>query len=250
MKSYLDLPSRTLKKRTHGINSIHDVRLTTSELKNILDDHSDFLDIAKLGVGTAMVVPRLKEKIDIYQQHDVEVYFGGTLFEKFYYQNRLEDYKRFMDDNNISLVEISNGTIELDLESRIKTIRDFKNNFDVLSEVGTKDADEIMAPSVWLKEINALIDEGCRYVITEGRNSGTAGIYRKGGEIRTGLVDDIINSIDTKKLIFEAPTAESQMYFINKVGVNVNLGNINPLDLLLLEAQRVGLRSETFYIEE
>ena len=106
-----------------------------------------------------------------------------------------------------------------------------------------------MAPSTWLSEIQQLLDVGCQYVITEGRNSGTAGIYRGSGEIRTGLVADIIKNIDSKKIIFEAPTAASQMFFINAVGVNVNLGNVNPLDLLLLEAQRVGLRSETFYIK-
>ena len=249
MNTYLDLPQRTKKSRSYGINSIHDVKLTTGELRNILEDHSQYMDVAKLGVGTALVVPKLKEKIELYQQHDVEVYFGGTLFEKFYHQNRLDDYKRLLNDFNVNLLEVSCGTIDLTIEERIRIIEDFKKDFNVLSEVGSKDSEAVMAPSTWLTEIQQLLDVGCQYVITEGRNSGTAGIYRGSGEIRTGLVADIIKNVDAKKIIFEAPTAASQMFFINAVGVNVNLGNVNPLDLLLLEAQRVGLRSETFYIK-
>lgn len=250
MNKYLDLPKRTKKNRTYGVNSIHDVKLTTGELKNILEDHSDLIDIAKLGVGTALVIPKLKEKIDLYQSHDIEVYFGGTLFEKFYYANKMDNYKRLMDDFNVKMVEVSTGTIDITLEDRIKVIEDLKNNFRVLSEVGTKDSEEVMAPSVWLSEMSQLLDVGCEYVITEGRNSGTAGVYRANGEIRTGLVQDLISNLDSKKIIFEAPTGGSQMYFINQVGVNVNLGNVNPYDVLLLEAQRVGLRSETFFIDK
>jgi phosphosulfolactate synthase len=249
MNTYLDLPERTKKNRSYGINSIHDVKLTTGELRNVLEDHSEYMDVAKLGVGTALVVPKLKEKIALYQEHNVEVYFGGTLFEKFYHQNRLDDYKRLLNDFNVNLLEVSCGTIDLSIEERIRVIEDFKKDFNVLSEVGSKDSEAVMAPSTWLSEIQQLLDVGCQYVITEGRNSGTAGIYRGSGEIRTGLVADIIKNIDSKKIIFEAPTAASQMFFINAVGVNVNLGNVNPLDLLLLEAQRVGLRSETFYIK-
>lgn len=249
MDTYLDLPRRTTKNRSYGINSIHDVKLTTGELRNILQDHSEFMDVAKLGVGTALVVPKLKEKISLYQEHDVQVYFGGTLFEKFYHQNKLENYKRLLNDFNVNMLEVSCGTIDLTIEERVELIEDFKKDFKVLSEVGSKDSEAVMAPSVWLDEINQLLNVGCEYVITEGRNSGTAGIYRGSGEIRTGLVADIISQVDYKKIIFEAPTASSQMFFINAVGVNVNLGNVNPLDLLLLEAQRVGLRSETFFIK-
>lgn len=248
INSYLQLPERTKKNRSYGINSIHDVKLTTGELKNILEDHSDLIDIAKLGVGTALVVPKLQEKIKLYQDANIDVYFGGTLFEKFYHAGALDKYKQFMDDFNIGMVEVSTGTIELSLEQRLEVIEDFKKSFTVLAEVGTKDSEAVMPPSVWLHEMKTLLEAGCKYVITEGRNSGTAGIYRSSGEIRTGLVQDLISNIDQNKIIFEAPTASSQMYFINQAGTNVNLGNVNPYDLLLLEAQRVGLRSETFFI--
>ena len=249
MNNYLNLPTRVPKPRKIGLTSIHDVSLTCDQLSSILEDHGEFIDIAKFGVGTAYVTPKLREKVELYKKYNVDVYFGGTLFEKFYYQNAIQDYIKFMKEHEVNMVEVSTGTISLDLKDRLTLVREFVDmGFTVLGEVGTKDANEVMAPSVWFKEINALMEAGCLYVITEGRNSGTAGVFRPSGELRTGLIDDIILNCDVERLIFEAPVPKAQMYFINKVGCNVNLGNINPNDLLLLETQRLGLRSETFYL--
>ena len=248
-KNILDLPARTAKPRTYGITSIHDVRLNTTELAGILKDYESILDIVKFGVGTAYVTPNLERKIELYKASNVQIYFGGTLFEKFYHQNKIPEYIKFMKSCGVSMVEVSTGTIELELNERIRLVKLFRDKgFTVLSEVGTKDADTIMPPSKWIEEIEKLLEAGSEYVITEGRNSGTAGVYRPSGEIRTGLVEDIIHIINPKKLIFEAPSPKAQMYFINHVGSNVNLGNVNPYDLILLESQRVGLRNETFFI--
>jgi phosphosulfolactate synthase len=38
------------------------------------------------------------------------------------------------------------------------------------------------------------------------------------------------------------------MYFINRIGPDVNLGNVAVHGLLVLEAQRRGLRYETFQL--
>ncbi len=245
----LDLPQRTQKPRKNGITAVHDVRLTTKQLEDILTEHGEFIDVAKLGVGAAYVTPNLKGKIELYKSIGAAVYFGGTLFEKFYYQKKLDAYKEYMRSYGIRVMEISTGTIDIPLETRIALIEECKGEFEVLAEVGTKDADAIMAPSKWLEEITSLLEAGASYVITEGRNSGTAGIYRPSGEVRTGLVADIISHTPVDRIIFEAPNSSSQMFFINQVGANVNLGNVNPNDVLLLEAQRQGLRSETFYLK-
>ncbi len=245
----LILPSRTEKPRKNGITSVHDVMLTRSQLNAILKDHHDFLDVAKLGVGSAYITPFLSEKIKLYQAHEIEVYFGGTLFEKFYYQDKLGGYLEFIDAHNINTLEISCGTTEIDLKKRVELVKRLSDKYSVLSEVGSKDTDKIMPPSQWIDELNTLLEAGSKYVITEGRNSGTAGVYRTSGELRTGLVADIIAQVSVDKIIFEAPTSKSQMFFINQVGSNVNLGNVNPNDLLLLESQRRGLRSETFFLD-
>jgi len=246
----LDVPDRILKPRKSGITSIMDVGVSHGELSMILDDYSDYVDIAKLGIGSGAVTPNLKEKISLYHDYDVKVYFGGTLFELFYHQKRLPIFKDIIKKYEIDFVEISNGTIDITLEERCELISYFKeNDIEVICEVGSKDKDKTMPPSEWIKEIESLLNKGAKYVITEGRNSGTAGIYRNSGEIRTDLLDDIIQKINPENIIVEAPTNSSQMYLINLIGCNVNLGNIDPYDLLLLESQRLGLRSETFKTE-
>jgi phosphosulfolactate synthase len=245
----LNTPRRTNKPRENGLTSIHDIGLTTRVLEMILKDYSEYLDIAKLGVGTAAISPNLEEKISLYQNFGVKVYFGGTLFEKFCYQDKLKELKGILSELSIDYVEISAGTIDLTLSTRKSLVSYFKESgLDVLCEVGSKDKEKVMPPRQWIEEIQSLLESGAKYIITEGRNSGTVGIFRPSGELRTGLVDDIVYNIDSSKLIFEAPTNTSQMFLINLIGSNVNLGNVNPNDLLLLEAQRLGLRSETFMI--
>lgn len=243
----LNLPVREVKDREFGITSINDTRTTLAELSNILSDYSSFIDIAKIGIGVAYVLPKLKEKVELYKEYNVDVYFGGTLFEKYYYQDKLNEYLRFLDKFDIGTIEVSTGTIDIPLEDRLKLVKRLKANFKVICEVGSKDPDNIMPPSQWNEEIKELLNEGARFIITEGRDSGTSGIYRPSGELRTGLISDIIKNTDVNKIIFEAPSNKLQMHFINLVGANVNLGNINPNDVIVLETQRLGLRSETFY---
>ena len=244
----LDLPSRHVKPRQSGITSIHDTFLTCDQLASILTDYSEYIDIAKFGVGSAYCTRRLQEKIELYKTFDVEPYFGGTLFEKFYSNDQLEDYLSYLKNNQVNTLEISCGTIDIPLEERCSIVKELKNDFHILAEVGSKDKEYVMAPSIWIEEINLLIDAGATYAITEGRDSGTAGLYRESGELREGLFQDIRAYCPIDKVIFEAPTDQSQMYFINKIGPNVNLGNVNPTFVLLLETQRVGLRSETFMV--
>lgn len=242
----LQLPIRTEKPRSTGLTSLHDVNCSVGELRHILDDFHSFIDYAKLGVGTAYVMPNVQKKVELYHSMDVKVYLGGTLFEKFFGQGKVEDYMAFVRDLGVRTVEISAGSIDISLEERVRLIERFAGEVEVLSEVGSKDAEKIMPPSQWIHEIKSLRAAGSSYVITEGRNSGTAGVYRQSGEIRTGLVADIIKEVGADWLIFEAPTPKAQMFFINQVGANVNLGNIPPHGVLILEAQRQGLRKETF----
>lgn len=245
---YLDLPKRYNKPRENGLTSIHDVSLSLGDLNNYLDTFSNFIDISKLGIGTAFITPKLEEKIKLYKKFNIKVCFGGTLFEKFYKQNKIELYKKFLKEKNINLVEISTGTIDINLKERLKIVESFAKEFEVFAEIGSKDNNKIMPPSEWNYEIISLLNSGASKIIAEGRISGSAGIYRNNGELRDGLIHDMLNNVDHNKIIFEAPNPKSQMIFINKFGSNVNLGNIIPNQVLELETQRMGLRSETFNI--
>lgn len=247
----LRLPNRSSKPRRKGITSIHDVGIPFNELEGILKSYEAFLDIAKFGVGSAYVEPRLKDKIELYKRFNVKPYFGGTLFEKFYFENKIELYLEFLLENSISIIEISTGTIDIDLSERLDLTRKFKENkFEVIAEVGSKDGEKVMTPKEWIHEIKELLNAGCEYVITEGRNSESSGIFHPSGALRKDLISEIAEEIPTDRLIFEAPSNRTQMYFIKTLGSEVNFGNVNPRDLLLLESQRNGLRSETFFIED
>ena len=239
--SQLLLPPRTNKPRSHGITAVTDLGTPVRALRELLEDFHPFIDIAKFGVGSAYVMPRLDEKLAVYREFGVIPYFGGTLFEKFYYQNNVSGYARYCRQHRVDWIEISNGTIDLSLSDRLDLVETLKGDFRILAEVGCKDTDRVMAPSEWIHELQALLEAGANYVITEGRDSATAGIYRASGEIRQGLLSDIIKTVDSTKVIFEAPNPANQMYFINL------LGNVALKDLLLLETQRCALRYETFY---
>lgn len=245
------LPPRSTKPRGTGLTAITDVGLPCGELETLLADYADFLDVAKLGVGSAAITPRLADKLELYRDNHVATCCGGTLFEKFYWQGALSDYSAFLREHQISWVEVSSGTVDIRLSERIEIVERFcSEGFVVVGEVGFKDAKRLMPPSQWIEELQKLLDAGCRYVITEGRDSGTAGVYRPDGELRRELLEEIIAAVDTDRIIFEAPRGKAQMFFINTIGPDVNLGNVPARDLLLLESQRRGLRNETFFLAD
>lgn len=247
---FLDLPKRTSGQRTYGLTSIADFGSPIGELKSILADYSSMIDIAKLGIGTAYVTPNIKEKIKLYKEYQIIPYCGGTLFEKCYFQNKIPQYIQFLKGLGIEWIEVSNGTLDIPLNERLSLILKLKEDFHVISEVGSKDCEKEISIAEWKSEIALLLDAGCQYVITEGRDSGTSGIYQKDGEVKSELIQEMMMDLDHKRIIFEAPTAKHQMYFIKQFGANVNLGNVKIQDVVVLEAQRQGLRSETFFMED
>lgn len=247
---YLALPKRTAGNREFGLTSIIDLGISVGELKSILHDYHPFIDIAKLGIGSAYITPNLETKIQLYKEYGIKVYCGGTLFEKSYMQNKVDEYLKWLKALGIQWVEVSNGTFHISLEERCEIISKARKDFHVLAEVGSKDTDEDMSISEWKEEMVQLLEAGSAYVITEGRDSGTSGIYQKNGKVKANLISELISGLDVKKIIFEAPTSKQQMFFINEIGTNVNLGNVKIQDVLQLEVQRYGLRSETFYLEE
>src|SRR3954453_13554187 len=173
---FLTLPERTSGNRTFGLTSVIDFGTPIGELKNILADYSDFIDIAKIGIGSAYVTPNLREKVNLYKEHQIKPYCGGTLFEKCYYQNKIPEYLAYLNSVGIEWLEISNGTLDIPLQERLDLISQIKNDFHVIAEVGSKDSSIEMSITDWKKEMEQLLNAGCEYVITEGRDSGTSGI--------------------------------------------------------------------------
>jgi phosphosulfolactate synthase len=242
----LSLPFRSPKPRARGRTNVLDKGIPRGQLDDELQTSGPYIDLAKLGWGTGLVTPELAEKIEVYRRHEIDVCLGGTLFELCYLHNQLDRYEAFVAELGLPVVEISNGTLEIDEKTKLALIKRFAANYRVVSEVGSKDADAIVSPARWVGEIAGELEAGADSVILEGRESGSAGMYRGSGEIRMGLIQEILDAgISAERLIFEAPQKHQQVWLIDKIGSEVNLANIPFADVLSLETLRLGLRADT-----
>ena len=219
--------------------------LSVAEVDGLMEVAGDSVDIVKLGWGTALVTGNLKEKLARYARHDVPVVLGGTLTEIAIRQGRIDGLVAWLRELELRHVEISDGTIAIEPEVKRELIRRLSREFVVFAEVGSKDADFIMPPYIWVEQIERDLDAGAWKVIAESRESGTAGIYRANGEVRTGLIEEIVHAVDPARLIFDAPQQRQQVWLLQYFGTECSLGNIAPHDVLSLETLRLGLRSDT-----
>ena len=216
-----------------------------AEVDGLLEVIGPSVDVVKLGWGTAVVSANLGPKLERYAAHGIPVVLGGTLTEIAIRQGRVEGLIAWLRELGLRHVEISDGTITLPAEVKRDLIQRLAKEFTVFAEVGSKDADFIMAPYIWVEQIERDLEAGAWKVIAEARESGTAGIYRANGEVRTGLIDEIAHAIDPARLIFDAPLQQQQVWLLKRFGTECNLGNIAPADVLSLETLRLGLRSDT-----
>jgi phosphosulfolactate synthase len=245
MPPFLDLPQRSGKPRERGITHVIDRGLSVAEVGQLIEVAGDAVDLVKLGWGTAVVTANLGPKLAAYKSHGIPVVLGGTLTELAIAQDRVEQLIAWLHELGLEHVEISDGTIELPHERKLELIERLAGEFTVLSEVGSKDEARIMAPYIWVQQIESELAAGAWKVIAEARESGTAGIFRADGEPRTGLIDEVVHAVPFERLLFEAPRKAQQVWFLRHFGLDVNLGNIAPQDVLSLETLRLGLRADT-----
>jgi phosphosulfolactate synthase len=244
--SFLELPRRSEKPREHGITHVLDRGLSLAEVDGLVEVAGDYVDLVKLGWGTALATKNLEAKLERYRAHGIPVVLGGSLTELAIAQGKLDLLVAWAKELGLGHFEISDGTIVLEPERKIELIRRLASDFTVLSEVGSKDdTGAITPPYLWVEQMLAELDAGAWKVIAEGRESGTAGIFRPSGEVREGLIDEIVHGVDPNRILFDAPRKEQQVWFVKRFGADVNLGNIAPPDVLPLETLRLGLRSDT-----
>lgn len=241
-----NIPERTQKPRENGLTMVMDKGLSVREVEDFLEVAGPHTDIVKLGWSTSYVTPNLERKLKVYRDAGIPVYFGGTLFEAFIIRNQFDDYRRILDQYGMELAEVSDGSIEIGHEEKCEYISKLSKQVTVISEVGSKDAAKILAPYKWINLMKAEIEAGAWKVIAEARESGNVGIFRDSGEVRQGLIDEILTQIPAETIIWEAPQKAQQVWFIKLIGSNINLGNIAPSDVIPVETLRLGLRSDTF----
>ncbi|GEO04883.1 phosphosulfolactate synthase [Adhaeribacter aerolatus] len=240
------LPERDAKPREKGYTMAMDKGLSIREVEDFIEVAGEYVDIVKLGWSTSYVVPNLQGKLDVYKAAGIPVYFGGTLFEAFIIRNKFDEYRRILDKYELQYAEVSDGSIELPHEDKCNYIRTLAEQVTVLSEVGSKDDQKIIPPYKWISLMQAELDAGAWKVIGEAREGGNVGLFRSTGEVRSGLVEEILTKIPFEKIIWEAPQKEQQVWFVKLLGANVNLGNISPKEVVPLETIRLGLRGDTF----
>ncbi len=241
------VPNRARKPRQRGLTMMMDKGLSTRQAEDFVDASGELTDLVKLGFGTSYVTKKLKTKIKIYQEANIKVYLGGTLFEAFLIRNKLDEYKKLMNELGIDTVEVSDGSITIPHGKKCKIIRDFAKDFTVLSEVGSKEEGIFISPAKWISMMSKEIAAGSWKVIAEARESGTVGIYRPNGTAHTVLINKILSKVKKDDILWEAPQKAQQVWFIKLLGANVNLGNIAHNEMIPLETLRLGLRGDTFF---
>lgn len=241
------IPDRTVKPRLDGMTMVMDKGLSTREAEDFLSMCAAHTDLIKLGWATSYVSPNLVQKLAIYREAGIPCYFGGTLFEVFIARNMFDEYRKVLQQYRMEFVEVSDGSLEIPHDKKCEYIAELSKDFKVLSEVGSKDAEKIIAPYKWIAMMKSELEAGSVKVIAEAREAGNVGIFRGTGEVRSGLVDEILTQLPAQAIIWEAPQKAQQTWFVKLLGANVNLGNIAPNDVIPLETLRLGLRSDTFH---
>jgi phosphosulfolactate synthase len=242
------IPLRTKQPRQSGLTVISDKGLSLSQAQDLISVAAPHIDMVKLAFGTAILTPLLKEKIQFYQSLNITVYFCGLLFEAFVIRNRIEDFFKLLETYNISFIEISDGAIDITHQQKCDYIRQFSKIGTVISEIGSKDKDkvQITPPFKWIELMQTELNAGSKYVVAEAKETGTVGLYRNSGEVREGLVEEILTKVPPENIIWEAPEKDQQLYFIKILGCNPNIGNVAPNEVIALETMRIGLRSDSF----
>lgn len=241
------LPERFQKPRKAGLTMVMDKGLSLRETENFIEGNGAFCDIVKLGFGSAIITPKLDEKLELYRKANIPVYFGGTLLEAFIIRNEVDQYIKLIEKYELKYVEVSDGSIEIPHEDKCNLIKRLKKYVTVISEVGSKEEGIIIHPNRWIEMMQKELDAGAWKVIAEARESGTVGIYRPNGKAHVMLINKIVSKIPSEHIIWETPIKSQQVYFIKLFGANVNLGNIAPAEIIALETLRIGLRSDTFF---
>jgi len=242
---FLDLPARPPKPRVRGITHVIDPGLSARDAEGLMDSVGDFVDLVRFGWGTAYITRELRRKLEVYRGFGIPPMLGGTLTELAWLQGKVDGLRRWLDELGIEHVEVSSGVVPMPREDKLELIRTLASDRTVYAEVGEKDPHALMAPYRWVELIREALDAGATQVVCEGRADGSAGVYRPDGEVRTGLVDEVAHEVDINRLIFEAPQRAQQIWFIERFGTDVNIGNVDPRDVISLETLRVGLRADT-----
>lgn len=245
------LPALPNKPRSSGVTAVLDKGLGAAKLADLLELSGNWIDVAKLGWATARLYPRdvLEKKLATYAKAAVAACTGGTFLEVALAQNRVDEMLSEAKNVGFTMVEVSNGVHPMSQEEKLDLIEIARaTGLTVWSEVGKKDPEEDarLTLSDRIEAVREELDHGASKVILEARESGTLGIYDRGGKPLAELLNRLAETFGIERLVFEAPRKDQQVWMIRNFGPKVNLGNIVPDDALSVATLRTGLRGDTF----
>ncbi len=241
------IPERPEKPRKSGLTMVMDKGLSIREAEDFMSVGSEYTDFVKLGFGTSVITPGFDRKIEIYKKSGTVPYFGGTLFEAYIVRKMFREYVELLDRYELALVEVSDGSYDIDHNVKLEYINKLSQKRVVISEVGSKKKDVVYTPEQWVSMMKSELEAGSSKVIAEARESGTIGIYNDDGSVNNELIKAISEHVKLDNVLWEAPLKSQQAWFIKNFGSNVNLGNIAPNEIIPLETLRLGLRGDTFF---
>lgn len=245
------LDDRSRKPRITGLTMLIDKGQGPQATADLLALGAEYIDHWKLSFGTSALLEeaQLRQKIAAVKEHGILIYPGGTLMEYALVRGKCREFFARARALGFNAVEISDGTIHLPARDRVELIRIARDlDLAVITEVGKKDPRRQPQARVLAEVAQADLEAGAAWVIVEARESGKGvGVYDSLGRVTEQDVDTIVINLDRHlgRLIWEAPLKGQQEYLILRFGPDVSLGNIQPHDLLALEALRAGLRFET-----
>jgi phosphosulfolactate synthase len=242
---FLALLPRSPKPRWTGLTHVIDKGLPLADMTPWLGSAGPYIDVWKLGWGTAYLDPAVDAKVAALHEYEIRSCVGGTLLEIAYAQDRVAELLDWAARTGFSCVEVSRGAVAIPASDKRQLISMAADRFTVVSEVGTKDPNAVLVIDEWIEEVAEDLDAGASWVITEGRESGTVGLYRPDGSVRVDMVEALVDAVGVEPLVFEAPRKDQQAWLINRFGPEVNLANIPISEVLGLEALRLGLRADT-----
>ena len=245
LADFLALPERTAKPRSRGVTHVIDRGMPIAMLESLLDLAGAHIDFVKFGWGTAYVSRHIRAKVVACREAKVQTCIGGTLLELATVQGKLREFVRWADSIGFDGVEVSEGTVELGPGIKAGLITAMARDFVVMAEVGSKDAEAPVEASAWAEQMLADLEAGASFVLAEGRESGTVGLYHPDGRVREPLVSALLERVPVDRIIFEVPSPAQQKWFVRHLGVDVNLGNISTDEVIALETLRRGLRADT-----
>lgn len=243
---FLDLAARTAKPRRAGITHVLDKGTPPTVIEARLDSVGSAVDVWKFGFGTAYVDPSLAAKLETLRRRGVKACPGGTLLEAAWLQGRVDGFLDWAGRAGFDCVEVSRGASGLPAGAKREIIAEARlRGFEVFAEIGSKDPGAPARPDDWVAEARRDIDSGASWLVAEGRESGTVGLYGPDGSVRSDLVEALEALGGGAPVIYEAPRRSQQAWLINRLGPNANLANVAPEEVLATEALRLGLRSDT-----